>query len=99
MVENAFDFLSSQRRMYRHAVEVRPEVAEKCVKATCVLHSFLRKTQLVAMRGSLTGGETEPLPGLGRVAANNSAREAIRVRETFTAYFSAGGSVSWQDNI
>ncbi len=60
VVENAFGILSSQWRMYRCVVEVRPEVAEKCVKATCVLN-FLRKTQPVAMRGSVLGGATKPL--------------------------------------
>ncbi|XP_049453046.1 uncharacterized protein LOC125901398 [Epinephelus fuscoguttatus] len=69
-----------------HLSQVHPDVAERCVKVTCVLHNFLRKTTPTpAMRGSIPGGDVEPLPGLGRVAANNSAREAIRVRETLTA--------------
>ncbi|CAK6969587.1 uncharacterized protein LOC126407421 [Scomber scombrus] len=46
------------------------------------------------MRGSIPGGDVEPLPGLGRLAANNSAREAVRVRETFTTFFSAEGTVA-----
>ena len=48
---------------------------------------------------SLCLSEVEPLPGLGRVGANNSAREAIRVRETFSAFFSTEGVVPWQHNI
>ncbi|KAL7387696.1 hypothetical protein ABVT39_027602 [Epinephelus coioides] len=100
MVENAFGILASQWRRYRRALEVHPDVAKRCVKATCVFHNFLRKMTLTpAMRGSIPGGDVKPLPGLGRVAANNSAREAIRVRETFTAYFSTEGTVPWQANI
>ena len=102
VVECAFGILSSQWRVYRRPMEVQPEVAERCVKATCVLHNFLRRSsQTPAGRGSMPVaiGEVEPLPGLGRIAANNSAREAVRVRETLTSFFSAEGAVSWQDSV
>ncbi|XP_051983245.1 uncharacterized protein LOC127644220 [Xyrauchen texanus] len=98
VVENAFGILSSQWRMYRRLIEVHPEVAEKCVKATCLLHNFLRCSEgreAPAARGAGHAGE-EPLPGLGRVAANNSSREALRVRDVFMAHFSAEGAVPWQ---
>ncbi len=72
VVENAFAILSSQSQ----------EVEDKCVKATCALHNFIRRTaQTAAVTGSIPVGEVEPLPFLGRLAASNSAREAIRVRE------------------
>jgi len=100
VVENAFGILSSQWRMYRRAMEVKPEVAEMCVKATCVLHNFLRRSEeATAVRGNVPVVEVEPLPDLGRVAANNPGREAVRVREVFTAHFSAEGALSWQDKI
>ncbi|KAK0137444.1 Protein ALP1-like [Merluccius polli] len=100
VVENAFGILSSQWRVYRRAFEVNVDVAEKCVKATCVLHNFLRRTTPPsALRGNIPVGEEDPLPGLGRVAANNSVREAIRIREAFTSFFSAEGTVPWQDNL
>lgn len=51
------------------------------------------------MRGNIPVGEVEQLSGLGGVAANNQAREAIRVREVFTSYFSAEGAVPWQDDV
>ncbi|KAM3623025.1 uncharacterized protein V6R79_006096 [Siganus canaliculatus] len=51
------------------------------------------------LTGCLPGGDVEPLPGPERMAANNSAREAMRVRETFAAYFSAEGAVPWQANV
>ncbi|XDV36649.1 hypothetical protein PO909_006390 [Leuciscus waleckii] len=81
VVENAFGILSSQWRMYHRLIEVHPEVAEKCVKATCVLHNFMRYSEgreAPAVRGAGHAGE-DPLPGLGRVAANNSSREAVQV--------------------
>ena len=100
VVENAFGILTAQWRMYRRALEVSPDVAEKCVKATCVLHNFLCRSQPEAAMGlgAITGGE-EPQAGLGRLASNNSSREAIAVRQTFTEHFSAEGAVPWQDSI
>ncbi|KAK7158518.1 hypothetical protein R3I94_004979 [Phoxinus phoxinus] len=98
VVENAFGILSSQWRMYRRLIEVHPEVAEKCVKATCVLHNFMRYSEgreAPAVMGAGHAGE-EPLPGLGRVAANNSTREALQVRKVFMEHFSAEGAVPWQ---
>ena len=38
VMEDTFIILSFQWRMYRHAIEVHPEDAGTCVKATCVLH-------------------------------------------------------------
>ncbi|KAL3969660.1 YTH domain-containing family protein [Sarotherodon galilaeus] len=98
IVEGAFGVLSSQWRMYRRSMELHPEIAEKCVKATCVLHNFLRcldERGAAAVRG-VAPAVVEPLQGLGRVAANNSSREAVLVREKFMAHFSAEGAVSWQ---
>ncbi|KAM3621251.1 uncharacterized protein V6R79_008446 [Siganus canaliculatus] len=93
VVECAFGVLASQWQLYRRALEVQPDVAEICVKATCVLHNFLRlTTSTPVVRGASTGADMELLPGLGRVAANNSGREAIRVRDTFVLLLCRGSS-------
>ena len=95
-----FGILVAQWRMYHRVLEVQLEVAEKYVKAICVLHNFLRMTaQTPGVGGSITGSEMEQLPGLGRVGANNLAREAIRVRETFSAFLSTEGVVPWQHDV
>uniref|UniRef100_A0A3P9C5T1 Zgc:194221 n=1 Tax=Maylandia zebra TaxID=106582 RepID=A0A3P9C5T1_9CICH len=107
IVEGAFGVLSSQRRLYWRSMELRPEIVEKCVKATCVLHNFLGVAPAMrgvapAVRGvapavrGVAPAVVEPLQGLGHVAANNSSREAVLVREKFMAHFSAEGAVSWQ---
>jgi len=62
VVENTFGIISSQWRMYRRAIKLQPEVAEKCVKATCVLHNFLRETTQTAV--SVPVGEVKPLQEL-----------------------------------
>ncbi|KAJ8001207.1 hypothetical protein DPEC_G00191940 [Dallia pectoralis] len=43
-VECAFGMLSTEWRMYRRVIATTPSTAEWCVKATCVLHNFLRKS-------------------------------------------------------
>ncbi len=96
MVENAFRILSSQWRMYCRLIEVQPDVVESCVKATCVLHNFMRRSaEAPAVRGAVQGAE-DSLQSLDLVVANNSGREAIRVRDSFMANFSAEGAVPWQ---
>ncbi|KAL2093032.1 hypothetical protein ACEWY4_010344 [Coilia grayii] len=42
VVECAFGILSSQWRMYRRVIGASPATAEVCVRATCVLHNYLR---------------------------------------------------------
>ncbi|KAJ4930774.1 hypothetical protein JOQ06_025082, partial [Pogonophryne albipinna] len=46
VVECAFSILSSQWRMFRRVITTSLEVVELCVKATCVLHNFLRRKMI-----------------------------------------------------
>ena len=76
---------------------VSPQVAESVVKATCVLHNFLRWGDST----EAPTGPAEPSAGIqniARVGSNNASREAITVRTKFTEYFSSGaGQVPWQN--
>ena len=100
-VECSFGILSSQWRMYRRVIYLSPEKFELCVKATCILHNFLRVTSMMATRGRQP---TEELPeetaralrNVGRMGSNNATREALRVREAFRSYFNEEGAVPWQ---
>ncbi|CAL8377342.1 unnamed protein product [Gadus morhua 'NCC'] len=76
-----------------------PDVATAAIRDRLVEEFMAVPTtdEWSALRGNIPAGEVDPLPGLGRVAANNSVREAIRIREAFTSYFSAGGTVPWED--
>lgn len=44
IVENTFGILTAQWRMYRGVIEISPANVDACVKATCVLHNFLRRS-------------------------------------------------------
>ncbi|XP_075328754.1 G-protein coupled receptor 4-like [Odontesthes bonariensis] len=72
-----------------------------CVKATCVPHNYLRRTaphDLALMTALPTEADRDAagLQPVSRVGSNNATREAIRVRETFMAYFTKEGAVTWQ---
>ncbi|CAI5677910.1 unnamed protein product [Oreochromis niloticus] len=98
VMECAFGILSSQWWLYRYFMELHPEFVENCVKAACVLHNLLRcldERGAPVVRG-VQPAVVEPLQGLGHVAANNSSRVAVLVREKFMAHFSSEGAVSWQ---
>ncbi len=44
VVENAFGILSAQWRMYWRVIGISPENVEACMKTTCVLHTYLRRS-------------------------------------------------------
>ncbi|XP_056090774.1 uncharacterized protein LOC130070418 [Rhinichthys klamathensis goyatoka] len=103
MVECSFGILAAQWRLYRRVLGVTPEMAEKAVKATCILHNLLRVDQAEDHPQALSS-EPDSTPramgDLHRMSSNNSSREAITIREKFTQYFSSTeGAVPWQENI
>ncbi|KAJ8353056.1 hypothetical protein AAFF_G00115100 [Aldrovandia affinis] len=73
IVENTFGILSAQWRMYR-VIGTSPGNVEKCVKATCVLHNFIRWTagaqqlrdRLLILLISSPSAEWEPTTPQGR---------------------------------
>ncbi|CAL8326702.1 unnamed protein product [Boreogadus saida] len=81
------------------------EVAENVVKATCMLHNFLRwdASTTIPARSSTGTSTAEPSQGLQnapRLGTNNAGRDVVAVREKFAQYFmSEAGRVPWQDNI
>ncbi|KAL2085756.1 hypothetical protein ACEWY4_019076 [Coilia grayii] len=104
VVECAFGILSSQWRMYKRVMAVSPTTAETCVRATCVLHNFLRVLTLRRRQyqnqpytsSRRPGDPDDCLRGVSRLGSNNATREALGVRAQFTSYFSEEGAVPWQ---
>uniref|UniRef100_A0A4W5LL30 Uncharacterized protein n=1 Tax=Hucho hucho TaxID=62062 RepID=A0A4W5LL30_9TELE len=70
------------------------------VKATCVLHNFMRMDTRTkrgsAARRRVPEEKSAALQDISSMGSNNAAREAIRVREIFTSYFFEEGAVPWQ---
>ena len=98
VVECTFGILSSQWRIYRRVLAVSAAKAEACVKATVILHNFIRLTRPSGATdmSELSEEGSAGLQDAPRVGSNNAARAAIRVRETFSAHFSAEGALSGQ---
>lgn len=98
IVENTFGILTTQWRLYRRVIGISPANAETCVKATCVLHNFLRRDIRRQPPTPSTAGDSEPtgIFPTRQLGSNNATRQAIRIREKFVDYFSNEGAVSWQ---
>ena len=97
MVECAFGIMVSQWRVYKKAMELTPDRAEKVIRATTVLHNLLRwhlqssEETAAVLPNALADG--------GNFGSEISEEEGGAVRQTFVEYFSSpAGAVSWQDN-
>ena len=106
IVENAFGILAQRFRLYNRRLQLKPTTVKFIVKATCVLHNYLREhSTLAATYANLNPNH---IPYLGtngaiiRLEALNgyrSAKEARIIRNKFKQYFnSPEGAVTWQDN-
>lgn len=106
VVECTFGILSAQWRIYRRVIALKPKNVDACVKATCMLHNFIRASspgQARERSQQLTRMEERPTAGLQSIThagSNNATREAKAVREKLTNYFvSEEGMVPWQTSI
>ncbi len=85
VVENAFGILAAHWRIYHRVIGVSPANVNAIVKATVALHNFQRWNSTVV---ATVPQEEQHIPALTRarrVSTNNSALEAIAVRESFTS--------------
>ncbi|XP_030205537.1 protein ALP1-like [Gadus morhua] len=101
VVECAFRILASRWRMYRRVIGTSPEVAEVCVRATCVLHNFLERKKLQGRRRGVEQNiepstDPEALRDAPRMGSNNATRLTIQMREAYCAFFNEEGAVPWQ---
>ena len=106
IVENAFGILGQRFRIYNRRMQYSVETVAKIVKATCVLHNFLRDRSLnvANIYNRLNPerldylGENGAVLDLVNLPGYRSSNEARRIRSVFTHYFnSAAGRLTWQD--
>ena len=106
IVENAFGILGQRFRIYNRRMQYSVNTVVKIVKATCVLHNFLRdRTLNVANIYNWLNpdkvdylGENGAVVNLAKLPGYRSSYEARRIRRVFTHYFnSVAGRLTWQD--
>ena len=101
-----FGILAQRFRLYNRRLQLKPETVKIIVKATCVLHNYLRENSPIAT--TFANLNPDHIPYLGANGAiitlealngYRSAKEARIIRNKFKEYFnSPTGAVSWQDN-
>lgn len=101
-VENAFGILSNTWRVYHCPLECSSELSVKIIKATIVLHNYIRQGNTAA-NSHYEHEEHPPHSDLVRLhcaSGTNSTREAVSVRNSFMEYFLTDeGRVPWQENV
>eukprot|EP00063_Salmo_salar_P079425 XP_014054260.1 PREDICTED: uncharacterized protein LOC106604291 [Salmo salar] len=84
--------------MYRRVLGLSPSNVDACVKATCVLHNYLRRSFQEPLRMEM-GTPNCHLPDVTRAGAINAPRQALQVREKLTTYFSSPADLFCQTAV
>lgn len=95
-VECAFGILASRFRVFRAPFEIKVESVIDVVKASCVLHNYLRKYSVA--HSEVEEIEDMPEDQLLPLHPSNarSTQKAFEIRQKFTNYFNTAGAVPWQ---
>lgn len=93
MVECAFGVLANKWRVFHTPILVQPEFIDEIVKATCILHNFVRR------RDGINYEDAGTHPFLDVNGCGSGAREqGLQVRDFFADYFMGPGAVPFQRN-
>lgn len=110
IAENAFGILRARWRILARPIDCKPENVNHIVKASVVLHNYLKRTDNVSTPASqysmsdqawraVVDADTNVLP-VGRLGSNMNSASAREIRENFANYFSSPqGSVPWQESL
>lgn len=100
-IENAFGILTAKFRILRNSLNMLPENAEKVVRATLVIHNFIRLNDSsnyfsssfvdhINEDSEMVPGnwrnEVDPLPQCRMFTRFNASREAFSIRDTLKEY-------------
>lgn len=112
VVENAFGILASRFRVFSRPIELKVQTVDLIVKASCVLHNWLRMTSTkhyfpsgcVDIEDHNIGevipgswrNEVKELSTVIRAGSNNYSNTASLLRDQYAKYFVEEGAVSWQ---
>lgn len=99
VVENTFAILTQCWRVYAGRLQIGPDTAESVVRATCILHNFLRSAATGGQNADGEAGDKED-EGKGRGGpsilrplknpwGNRASEESQNVRDVFCQYFNS----------
>lgn len=100
VVENAFGMLSNRFRIFRHAIQLRPEVVDDIILAACALHNYLRT--ISTKDGEVDEDDIADIEPIHHIAHTprdtgvNYNRESKDIRDSLAQYFVHEGQVPWQ---
>lgn len=103
-VESAFGILASKFRIFHTAINMSVTNIESVVKACCVLHNFIRRSQGIDTldHNIPDNNHTQDMEAaftpLDREHGQVS-NQANQVRDMFVQYFSGEGTATWQDDM
>ncbi|XP_039303512.1 uncharacterized protein LOC105194291 [Solenopsis invicta] len=104
VADEAFQ-LTNNWRIYRRPINTSLETGENIVKATIVLHNFLRQNNdnnsfiTSNTENNIESFEmrAEALENINNVGSNTNTREASEIRNSFTLYFNTMGAIPSQE--
>lgn len=103
VIENAFGIMTARWRILLSPLQMQPSSAESIVKATVLLHNFLKLNdgsycppEYVdryegdnVLNGLWRQEISTPLRGTGRLMSNNATRSAFMLRDQLKGYVAA----------
>ena len=105
IVENSFGILVQRWRVFNRRLKLDHENVVHVIKASCILHNFLRETPEYHDRGTLVVNQegdviipnAAPVVNVAYLRGYHSAKDALATRELFKTYFtSPEGALPWQ---
>ncbi|KAJ8337334.1 hypothetical protein SKAU_G00385540 [Synaphobranchus kaupii] len=96
VVECTFGIMSSQWRMYRQIISLNLDNVEACVKATCILHNFMRSNRRNGRSIPPADGPPEEdgkasgVLNICRWGNNNATRETFKIRDLLAVLLWSG---------
>lgn len=98
-IECSFGILSNKFRIFHKPMNVSVELAVCIVKASCILHNFIRVRDGYKFENTLFTEGLEPLHEVNNIQRHNDVtRCGTSIRDKFAQYFiSDAGKVDWQD--
>ncbi|XP_039748215.1 protein ALP1-like [Pararge aegeria] len=93
-IECTFGILANKWRIFHRPINVNIDFAEDIIKASCVLHNYVRTRDGLKFKDTLYNA---PMTNLNTLHAGRGTPSSLNIRDKFAHYFVNDGRVPWQD--